>query len=308
MHNGFTTQLACFGPDRLSTPISPAAAQRYCSRLARSHYENFTVASLLLPRRLLRHFHAVYAYCRWADDLADESGGGAYALDLLRWWRAELLRCYEGQPRHPVMIALQPTLRRFGIPDKPFLDLLFAFEQDQLVKRYRTYEQLLAYCRCSANPVGRLVLYLCESFDEERARLSDRICTALQLANFWQDVARDFDIGRVYLPEEDRVRFGYADADLECRRFTPAFAQLLRFEVERTRDLFYRGFPLIERMPAELQPDIELFLHGGLAILRKIERAGYNVWARRPALAKWEKGALLAGALWRRLRGVVRVW
>jgi squalene synthase HpnC len=308
MHNGFATHLARFGPDRLEAPVSRAEAQMYCGRLARSHYENFTVASLLLPRRLLRHFHAVYAYCRWADDLADEAGGGARSLDLLRWWREELLRCYDGRPQHPVMVALQPTIRRFAIPSQPFLDLLFAFEQDQLVKRYRTFDQLLDYCRCSANPVGRLVLYLCESFDEGRARLSDHICTGLQLANFWQDVARDFDIGRVYLPREDRVRFGYSDGDLEARRFTPAFAELLRFEVDRTRDLFYHGFPLIERMPADLQTDIELFLKGGLAILRKIEQAGYNVWARRPVLAKWEKVALLAGAIWRRLRGVVRVW
>ncbi len=192
---------------------------------------------------------------------------------------------------------MRDTIRRFGIPPQPFLDLLFAFEQDQLVKRYRTYEQLLGYCRCSANPVGRLVLYLSEAFDPVRAALSDHICTALQLANFWQDVARDFAIGRVYLPGEDRRQFGYSDDDLAARRFTPAFAELLRFEVDRTRDLFYRGIPLVEQMPASMQTDIELFLHGGLAILRKIEQGGYNVWARRPALAKWEKGLLLAGAM-----------
>jgi squalene synthase HpnC len=308
MTNGFAKELARYGPDRPYAPVRRADSQTYCSRLARGHYENFAVASLLLPRRLLRHFHAVYAYCRWADDLADEAGGGQRALDLLRWWHGELLRCYDGQPRHPVLIALQDTVRRFAIPPQPFLDLLFAFEQDQLVKRYQSHEQLLGYCRYSANPVGRLVLYLCEAFDEDRARLSDHVCTALQLANFWQDVARDYDIGRVYLPQEDRERFGYPDTDLAARRFTPAFAELLHFEVDRTRDLFYRGFPLIERMPAELQADIELFIHGGLAILRKIERAGYNVWERRPVLAKWEKGALLAGAIWRRLRGAVRVW
>src|SRR5262249_12994245 len=150
--------------------------------------------------------------------------------------------------RHPVMIALRGTIRRFGIPPQPFLDLLFAFEQDQLVKRYQTYDQLLGYCRYSANPVGHLVLHLCESYDAERAALADHVCTALQLANFWQDVARDLDIGRVYLPEEDRRRFGYADADLEGRRFTPAFAELMRFEVERACDLFYRGFPLLDHL------------------------------------------------------------
>jgi squalene synthase HpnC len=308
MSNAFTTELARFGPQRTYPPPSRADAQVYCSQLARTHYENFTVASVLLPRRLIRHFHTVYAYCRWADDLADESGGGPHALSLLRWWREELLSCYDGQPHHPVFVALQDTIRRFRIPPEPFLDLLFAFEQDQLVKRYRTFEQLLEYCRCSANPVGRLVLYLCEAFDARRAALSDHICTALQLANLWQDVARDFDIGRVYLPREDRERFGYGDDDLATRRFTPAFADLLRFEVDRTRDLFYRGMPLVEQMPAPMQADIELFIRGGLAILRRIEQQRYNVWTRRPALAKWEKGLLLAGVLWRQLRPRFGVW
>ncbi|HEY7424344.1 MAG TPA: squalene synthase HpnC [Gemmataceae bacterium] len=308
MSNAFTAELARFGPQRTYAPPSRADAQVYCSQLARTHYENFTVASVLLPRRLIRHFHTVYAYCRWADDLADESGGGPHALSLLRWWRDELLSCYDGRPHHPVFVALQDTIRRFRIPPEPFLDLLFAFEQDQLVKRYRTFEQLLEYCRCSANPVGRLVLYLCEAFDPRRAALSDHICTALQLANFWQDVARDLDIDRVYLPRADRERFGYSDDDLAARRFTPVFADLLRFEVDRTRDLFYRGMPLVEQMPAPMQADIALFIHGGLAILRRIEQQRYNVWTRRPALAKWEKGLLLAGVLWRQLRPRFGVW
>src|SRR5438270_8116814 len=185
MENGFARELERLGPGRSYPPPSVAEAQAYCSRLARGHYENFTVASLLLPRPLHRHFHAVYAYCRWADDLADETGGGPRALDLLRWWRQELLRCYDGEARHPVMVALRPTIEKFRIPPQPFLDLLFAFEQDQLVKRYATYEQLLNYCCYSANPVGRLVLYLCGAFDEERAVPSDRACTGLQLATFW---------------------------------------------------------------------------------------------------------------------------
>jgi squalene synthase HpnC len=302
MSNVFTEELARFGPQRTYAAPSRADAQVYCSRLARTHYENFIVASALLPRHLLRHFHAVYAYCRWADDLADEAGGGAHALSLLRWWREELLDCYRGRPHHPVFVALQDTIQRFKISPQPFLDLLSAFEQDQLVKRYDTFEQLLGYCRCSANPVGRLVLYLSEAFDEQRAALSDPICTGLQLANFWQDVARDFAIGRVYLPREDRKRFGYSDDDLVARRFTPAFAELMRFEVDRTREFFYRGMPLVARMPEAMQGDIELFVKGGLAILRKIEHQGYNVWAQRPTLAKWEKGMLLAAALWRRLR------
>ncbi len=305
MDNGFTAELARLGPGRPPRPWTRAQANFYCRRLATTHYENFSVASLLLPRRLLRHFHAVYAYCRWADDLADEAGGGTRALELLRWWRQELLRCYEGQPTHPVMVALRETIRRFRIPPKPFLNLLFAFEQDQIVKRYQTFEQLLGYCRNSANPVGHLVLYLCEAYDAERAALADNICTALQLANFWQDVARDFAIGRVYLPEEDRVHFGYSDADLNARRFTEGFAALMRYEVDRARDLFYRGMPLIDRVPRAVRADVELFVEGGLAILRKIERVRYNVWAVRPELAKWEKAALFGGALWRRMRTAV---
>jgi squalene synthase HpnC len=302
MSSGFQEELRRYGPSSAFVPQDLAHARRYCARLARSHYENFTVASALLPRRLLRHFHAVYAYCRWADDLADEVGGGSHALQLLRWWRGELLSCYEGRPTHPVMIALRETIRRFSIPPAPFLDLLFAFEQDQIVKRYETHEQLVGYCRNSANPVGRLVLYLCESFGEANAVLSDHVCTALQLANFWQDVARDFAIGRVYLPKEDRLRFGYTEADLQNRRTTPAFRDLLRFEVDQTKDLFYRGWPLLDRIDAEIRPDIELFIRGGLGILRKIEKVNYDVWTKRPELAKWEKVALLGGVLWNRVQ------
>src|SRR5438128_3566264 len=192
MRNGFARELARLGPQGVRRDWSLTEARAYCGRLARNHYENFSVASVLLPRRLLGHFHAIYAYCRWADDLGDETGGGPEALALLGWWRDELLRCYDRRPTHPVMIALRPTIDRFRIPPEPFLDLLRAFEQDQKVKRYETLEQLLDYCRCSANPVGRLVLYVCRAHDAERVALSDAICTGLQLANFWQDVARDF--------------------------------------------------------------------------------------------------------------------
>ena len=308
MRNGFLSDLTRFGPERGYPEFTEAQARRYCAYLARTHYENFSVASLLLPRKLLPHFHAIYAYCRWADDLGDETGGGQHALDLLAWWRRELLACYEGRARHPVMVALVPTICRFEIPPKPFLDLLVAFEQDQGVTRYESFDQLLGYCGNSANPVGRLVLYLCEAHDETRGQLSDHICTGLQLANFWQDVARDFAIGRLYLPAEDRQRFGYTDDDLDARRFTPAFAELMCFEVERARELFVRGQPLVELVPAAYRADIELFIAGGLAILRKIERSGYNVWAERPALAKWEKAGLLGSAILRRLRSRLVGW
>jgi squalene synthase HpnC len=306
MHNGFAAHLARYGPGQSYDPPDPARARYYCRRLATGHYENFTVASLLLPRPLVPHFHHVYAYCRWADDLADEAAGGAEALRLLRWWREELLRCYDGRPRHPVMVALRATIERFHIPPQPFLDLLFAFEQDQLVKRYGTFEQLLGYCRYSANPVGHLVLYLCESYTPANAALADWVCTALQLANFWQDVARDLVIGRVYLPEEDRLAFGVTETALAEREFTPNFAALLRYEVERTRDLFYRGWPLLERLPERLRADVELFIRGGLAVLKKIERQGYDVLRNRPRLAAWDKAALVARAALGRVRRAVR--
>jgi squalene synthase HpnC len=302
MENGFSRHLERWGPGRNYGPVPVGIARAYCGELTRTHYENFSVATLLLPRRLLPHFQSVYAYCRWADDLGDETGGGERALALLGWFREELMRCYGGTPHHPVMVALKQTIDRFGIPPAPFLELLHAFEQDQHVRRYETYEQLLDYCRYSANPVGHLVLYLCECHDAERAALADRICTGLQLANFWQDVSCDLDIGRVYLPAEDRRRFGYADADLEARRFNAAFAALIRFEVEQARGLFDGGLALVPLVPADVRTDIELFARGGLAILRKIEEVGYDVWRARPVLSKRDKAGLLAGALWRRWR------
>lgn len=305
MHNGFARELARWGPGSNYAMVSPEQAQIYCRRLATSHYENFSVASLLLPRRLLPHFHAIYAYCRWADDLGDETGGGTRALTLLRWWREELDACFQGRPRHPVMIALERTIRRFRIPPQPFHDLLHAFEQDQHVTRYQTYAQVLDYCRYSANPVGHLVLYLCECYDTHKAALSDAVCTGLQLANFWQDVSRDLDIGRVYLPLEDLQRFGYTTAELEARRWTPGFRELMRFEVERARTLFHEGLPLVGMVPGDVQADIELFIRGGLGILDKIAAIDYNVWQQRPELKKWEKAALLGGVLWRRARAWV---
>ncbi len=306
MRNGFVAELQHLGPTAAYAPFPIDRARAYCRHLARTHYENFSVATLLLPRRLTQHFHNVYAYCRWADDLGDETGGGAEALGLLAWWREELLRCYDGAPRHPVMVALQQTIRRFEIPAEPFLNLLTAFEQDQRVKRYETYDELLGYCVNSANPVGRLVLYLCECYDDMRAQLADLVCTGLQLANFWQDVARDFTIGRVYLPAADRRRFGYLDADLEARHFTPAFAELMRFEIERARTLLNGGLGLVPLMPPDVQMDIELFAHGGLAILRKIELIGYDVWQTRPALAKWEKMLLMGIVMSRSI--LKRIW
>ena len=298
----FATHLARYGPDSTTPPPTPAQARQYVRLVTRVHYENFSVASVLLPARLRPHFHAVYAYCRWADDLADESGGGPEALRLLAWWRGQLLACYDGKATHPVFLALRETIEAFAIPPEPFLDLLVAFEQDQRVGSYRTFADLLGYCANSADPVGRLVLYLFGCHDEERGALSDSICTALQLANFWQDVSRDLDIGRVYLPVEDRLRFGVGDEDLVARRCTPAFGKMLEFEVARTRDLMFRGYRLVDLVPAEFRPTLELFIEGGLAILTRIEQGGYDTLSRRPSLTPWDKGLLVARAGWRRLR------
>ena len=288
----FASELAQLGPHS-PTVATVGVAKRYCAHVTKSHYENFSVVSLLLPRRLVPHFHAVYAYCRWADDLADETAGGAESLAHLAWWRTELLACYSGSPRHPVTVALRETIRRFNIPPEPFLNLLVAFEQDQRVKRYHTFEQLLGYCRHSADPVGRLVLHLFECFDEERAVLSDEVCTGLQLANFWQDVSRDYAIGRVYLPAEDRARFGWSESD-GC---TPAFRELMQFQVERTKGFFDRGSKLLPLLPREARGTVELFVAGGRAILDAIERIDYEVWNMRPEVTKWAKVRLLARAV-----------
>jgi len=302
MATAFATELAQFGPGSACQVTDLRNAERYCSKLAQDHYENFTVASLLLPRALRSHFHAIYAYCRWADDLGDETGGGQKSLTLLAWWREQLLSCYDGRPEHPVMVALARTIREFNIPPEPFLDLIHAFEQDQAVKEYQTFDDLLQYCKYSANPVGRLVLYVCSAFTPENAVLSDHVCTGLQLANFWQDVSRDLDIGRVYIPAADRAHFCYGDTALRARQFNSAFEELLRFEVQRTCEFLERGLPLIERVPGIVRIDLELFIRGGQAILRKIAGQGYNVWRQRPALTRWDKMTLLALALCRRMR------
>src|SRR5271156_632081 len=198
-------------------------AREYCRRLARTHYENFSVATWFLPKHLRQDFLNVYAYCRISDDLGDEVGDATAALTLLDEWQAELEACYRGSPRHPVFVALAETVRKFEIPQHEFSDLLIAFRQDQSVTRFETFPDVLAYCRYSANPVGHLVLYLCGYRDAERQQLSDYTCTALQLANFWQDVARDYDKGRIYLPLESLAKFGVTEDDIAQRRCTPQF-------------------------------------------------------------------------------------
>jgi len=278
-----------------------AEAQEYCRRLARSHYENFSVATWFLPHRLRQDFFNVYAYCRISDDLGDEVGDANASLQLLDQWEAELDACYAGSPRHPVFVALADTVRKCEIPKQTFVDLLTAFRQDQRVSRYPTFEDVVRYCRYSANPVGHLVLYVCGYRDAERQALSDFTCTALQLANFCQDVSVDFAKGRIYLPLEDLRRYGVTEDDIAARRNTSAFCELMRFEVERARDWFRRGVPLIEKVDRELAVDIELFSRGGQEILNAIEAQGYNVLGSRPSISKSRKLALIARAVWGRL-------
>src|SRR5690348_1865379 len=258
-----------------------AEAERYTQWLATHHYENFHVVSWMLPRRLRRHFYNVYAYCRWSDDLGDEVGNSARALELLNWWESELNLCYAGRPSHAVFVALAPNIRAFDIPAQPFRDLLTAIRHDQTVHRYPTWEDVLGYCRYSANPVGRLVLYLCGYRDAERQRLSDATCTALQLANFWQDVSRDLDIGRIYIPMDALERHGLKVNDIENRVFDERYAALMRELIARTRQLFAQGWPLTTMVEGRLRVDIELFSRGGMAVLDAIESMGCNTLARR---------------------------
>ncbi|MCS7022643.1 MAG: squalene synthase HpnC [Gemmataceae bacterium] len=292
----FRQQLQQWGPQALSLRhrLSLAQARAYCRWLAHTHYENFSVVSCWLPRRLRPAIEAIYAYCRWADDLADEIHSGAHALQLLDWWYEQLVQCYYGECRHPVFVALQPVLSSFAIPIKPLADLLIAFRQDQHQHRYATFSELLDYCRFSANPVGHLVLYLFDSYDAQRAVLADAVCTGLQLANFWQDVRRDWQAGRLYLPLEDCRRFGYTEVDLAAQRYTPSFRDLLCFEVERTRCFFDQGEPLVTLLPPAARPVVSLFINGGRAILQQIERQHFNVWDHRPVVSLWIKWRLLA--------------
>ena len=279
-----------------ATAPSLAEARAYCERLAKSHYENFSVATWFLPKRLRQHFYNVYAYCRISDDLGDEVGDPQQSLELLNQWETELNSCYAGSPKHPVFVALAETVQQCGIPKHEFSDLLIAFRQDQTVTRFETFDDVLAYCHYSANPVGHLVLYLCGYSDAERQQLSDYTCTALQLANFWQDVFVDYGKGRIYLPLEDLRRFGVTGDDIAQRRATPQFTAMMKFEVERAREWFERGLPLIKKVDRELALDLDLFSRGGMEILRAIERQGFDVLRSRPVISKTRKLMLVARA------------
>ncbi len=304
--------------------ISLDDAFRYCERLAKTHYENFTVGSLLIPKALRRHVHAIYAYCRWVDDLGDEpfeplveslaganwmyeqvrSGseplGPSQRMALLDSWEEELESCFTGTPTHPAMIALRDTVHAFGIPMEPFLKLIEANRMEQSSSRYSTYEDLLFYCDHSANPVGHLFLYLFGYSDKGMQELSDYTCTALQLANFWQDVHRDYEIGRIYLPLEDMERYGYTEAELAQHVVNRSFRDLMAFEVERAEHLFQRGLPLVDMLEGKARIDVALFTKGGMAVLEAIKDQDYDVLSRRPSLSRWKKARLFLST-WARM-------
>ena len=294
----FAGQLRRFGPDCDSSGDLRYACG-YCRWVAASHGENFAAVSSLAPRHLRAPLEAVYAWCRWADDLGDEATSPAVALEQLVWWRAELGRCFAGGARHPVTVALAPVVRRFGLDAAPFHNLLDAFEQDQRVTDYATFAELLGYCVRSANPVGRIVLALYGAATPARLAWSDEICTGLQLANFWQDVARDALIGRVYLPREDRARFGPL---VESGRATDAGRALIAAQVARARGYFERGEPLLSDLPRGVRAPFALFHGGGVVTLDAIRAAGHDVWAARPRATKWAKARLLGRALLSTLR------
>ncbi len=279
-------------------------AFRYCERLAKTNYENFTIGTWLLHKELRAHVFNIYAYCRSVDNLGDEAQ--ADRLTLLNAWEEDLYRCYDGNPQHPVFLALQATIEKYDIPIEPFLKLVEANRMDQTTKRHPTYADLLHYCDHSANPVGHLVLYLFGYRDEERQKLADSTCTALQLANFWQDVYRDMDMGRIYIPLEDMERFGYSESHLHRRIFNEQFRQLMAFQVERARELFYEGLNLVDVVRDDLRVDLELFSRGGMKVLDAIEGINYNVLGQRPSLSKLDKLRLLVPVLikhrWRSLK------
>ena len=300
----FAEQLKRFGPQSIESPLSEAEALAFCERLTRSHYENFTVASFLLPKKLQRPFQIVYAYCRWSDDLGDEHDGSDEArqrsLELFDWWQKNLDECFAKagpEPVHPVFIALKTLIAPFRLDKKPFADLLVAFRRDQIRRRYETFDDLLDYCRYSADPVGRIVLQLAfgayghdDGPTPEQLAWSDTICTGLQLANFWQDVARDAEIDRRYIPTDIANRF---DVDPENLRENDAFRAMLANLVQDARCRLFAGSPLVESVPKPVRIDISLFLRGGFAVLDAIERCGYNVLSGRPVVTRWRKLCLL---------------
>ena len=278
----------------------------YCRGLSGAHYENFHVVSLLLPKRLHQDFCNVYAFCRWADDLGDEFGDPRRSAELLGSWQAGLDMMYRGRVAHPVFVALQTTVAKHNIPKQPFADLIQAFVQDQIKNRYQTYEEVLDYCVYSANPVGRLVLHLCGYADAGRIRMSDETCTALQLANHWQDVGRDYaERDRIYVPADVLQAHGGSlemfEADLKRGQAGEIVKKVFADLVRRAQLLFEQGLPLADTLDRRLAIDIELFSRGGMAVLDKIRKQDYDPIRARPRVGKAERMGLLLRVVGRRL-------
>jgi squalene synthase HpnC len=302
------TQHALLGaPPEYLTPLERPTlgeAQAWCHQLATSHYENFHVATFFLPRKVRPHFESIYAYCRVADDLGDEVADSAIALRLLDAWGSMLDECYGTPERsmHPVFVALHETVRKCGVPRQLFADLLHAFRMDQVKPTYDTWDELLVYSHYSANPVGRLVLWVCGYKAESLALLSDKVCTALQLANFWQDVVEDAERGRRYIPAEDMLRFGVEEGQLAGRVFTPEFRDMIESLVVRTREMLREGGAISSRVDKELAVTLDLFRKGGDAILDGITAEGFDVLRGRPVVTRVKKVLLLTGSLLAKLR------
>lgn len=284
---------------------STAEAFAYCERIAREHYENFPVGSLLVPRTRRKHVYSIYAFARTADDFADEGYDDASLTEESRLrsldeWEAQLKACYRGEASHPIFVALAATVKELQLPEQLFLDLLSAFKQDVVKRRYADFAEVLDYCRRSANPVGRLILRLFDYRDAHLDELSDAICTALQLANFWQDVAVDIQKDRVYLPQDEMQQYGVNPDDLKSSQGSAAYRRLLQFQVERTRDLFRRGKALPNLVSGRLALELRLTWHGGMRILDLIEQQAYDTLCERPKLTGFDKVVLLSRALFNR--------
>lgn len=280
-------------------------AQEFCRQYTRQHYENFTVASFLLPRQVRQDFYPVYSFCRWADDLGDESPDNQTALAALDDWNSQLDDCYQGRAEHPIFIALKPIVEEYSIPKSLFADLISAFRLDQTQKEYDSREDLLDYCKLSANPVGRIVLHLAQTTDEESLTLSDKICTGLQLANHWQDVARDkrrmtsngASDSRRYVPLNDMISCGYSLEEFQNEVYNPAFIEMMSRLCDWADSYFTEGSPLVSRVPRSFKTDIKLFVMGGQKIVEAIRRVDFNVWSNRPTISRWNKFRLLIKAL-----------
>ncbi len=273
-----------------------------CERYTKSRVENFAVGSLLIKRPLRRHFYSIYAFCRGVDDIGDEAEGDR--IELLAKWESELDLCYRGTPTKTCFIALQHTIIEFGIERDPFKRLIEANLRDQFINRYPDYPSLLDYCEHSANPVGHLVLSLMGIKDLESRCLSDYTCTALQLTNFYQDVTRDYKIGRIYLPQDELRRFGVDESEIAGGIVSDRFRRLMKFQVDRARRMFESGYPLIEKLPSRAKLEFAMFNAAGLAVLDKIEAQGMDTLSSRPTLSRAKMSQIIFRILARGVFGI----